>query len=616
MASPGAHVIHPEVPEFAVLVLDGSRHPALNAAADSGVIYRSSASSLLQGIENEPSNNYTQLYSACSTPANELLETANKYLKKREQPLLKLGDLNGWKDVENSMLLACDTIDDLSDKDRSTIGFTGKVKSAFRALCQRAEIGLTFTSMVPSEMPCSSVLCGGLKAVFTALQRSHNYREDVYKAIEDIPYILNDHALDISVGAQDGELHRRNAALYVALFRLMQHILVWFVKNPLVTGMKFLVSPQGFSDALKDKSADVTKAVARFEKHALILRNKRSDRMMNDLHYWMAYNAGRTRRDGDLVRDQCNVLEKMHQLLQPMHDRVMEEGAQRQRQLELSLHESVDGAQELRESLLLELAYEKRLRDHDCQEILSIRRGFGSRLDTDRITLVQTSSQLQAWISISDSSLLLVDGGSSTSSGPEISYVAARVVESALALSKQTSTSNHSNTKLSVMPLAFFCSQHRDRRHDTHARPRGLAKALLAQLIDQFTGLSLKELQAYQNNLEADNTESICRALRRVLKKLPDNCIVVLVLEGIDILMEDKTRVALRHIIQSLVRTHGGKHAAMLKFLFTCTTSARPIEDLFREWVILRVPRVSSSSGSYRSLLWKDSGSLGSLGGL
>ncbi|XXG99265.1 hypothetical protein Hte_005602 [Hypoxylon texense] len=226
MVSPFVDGIHPEVPEFAVVMLDGSRHPALNAAAGSGVIYHSDANSR-QEAEADSSDH------VCALPANELIATANKYLKKREQPLLIVGDLNSWTDVENSMLSACKTIDALSDQDRSTVGFTGKVKSAFRALCERAEIGLTFTSMVPSELPCSSVLCGGLKTIFTALQRSHNYREDVYRAIEDIPYTLNDHALDITIHVQDGELHRRNAALYVALFRLMQHLLTWFVKNPI-----------------------------------------------------------------------------------------------------------------------------------------------------------------------------------------------------------------------------------------------------------------------------------------------------------------------------------------------------------------------------------------------
>lgn len=295
----------------------------------------------------------------------------------------------------------------------------------------------------------------------------------------------------------------------------------------------------------------------------------------------------------------------------------MKKGARRQRRLESSSHEDRTGAQELRKNIRLQLAYDERLLFDDCQEILSIRKGFGARLDADRITSVQTNSQLQAWMSINNSSLLLVDGGCSTSNSSEISYVAAQVIESVLALSKQQMDTSHQNSSgVSIMPLAFFCSQHRNRRHDVYGRPKGLVKVLLAQLIDQFPGLSPKELQAYQSDLDTDNVENICRFVRMVIKKLPANRIVVLVLEGIDVMMEDKTKESLRHIVDTLVSTHRGKHAATLKFLFTCTTSSGPIEDLFQEWDILRVPRVSSSPGSYRGLLWKDSGNLGRLGGV
>ncbi|XXG99266.1 hypothetical protein Hte_005603 [Hypoxylon texense] len=372
--------------------------------------------------------------------------------------------------------------------------------------------------------------------------------------------------------------------------------------------MKFLVSPQGFSEALKDRISDVTRAAARFEKHALNLRNLRSDDTIK-LQHWMAYKLHKTSEDVAIVRARCEVLENLANFLQRSHDEVMERGARRQRRLEAGSHKDTEGAQKLRNDLLQDLAYEKRLINDDCQDILDIRKGFGTRLDTDRIISAQSSSQLQAWLSINDSSLLLVEGGCSTSSNSEISYVAAQVVESVLELSKNSST-------VPIMPLAFFCSQHRNRRRDVYGRPQGLAKALLSQLIDQFTGLSSEELQACQNNLDTDDIESICKVFRRIMKKLPSNWIVVLVLEGIDIMMEDKTRDQLRYITQSLVRTHGGKHAATLKFLFTCTTSSRPIDDLFQEWDVLRIPRVLSSPGSYRGLLWKDSGNLGSLGGI
>ncbi|KAI1460701.1 hypothetical protein F4805DRAFT_372674 [Annulohypoxylon moriforme] len=600
---------HPEIPEFAVMALDGSRHPSLNGAAGSGVIYRSGADRQ-QVAADSSHHNYKELYSPCFAPANELILTANKYLKKRDQPLLKLGELNNWIDVENSMVSACNTLDTLSSKDHDTSGFTGKIKWAFRALCQKAEMGSTFVSMVPNEVPCSSVLCGGLKAVFTALERSHNYREDVYKAIEDIPYIINDHAVYIEIHAEDEELHRRSAALYVALFQLMQHILLWFVKNPVVTGMKLLFTPQGFAEGLKDRMADIKRTAARFEKHALFLRNLRHDESIK-LQHWMAGKIGETSENLALIRSRCEALETMCKFLQQPHRGIMERGARRQRQLELA-YEDTPSAEEVRNKLLQELAFDEYLLINDCSNLLNVRKGSGSGLDTERILAMQNHPQLQAWMSLNRSSVLLVDGGCAVPSDSEISYVSAQIVESMLQLSKQAGYSN-STSNVFVLPLAFFCSRHRNRRRDIFGRPKGLVVALLSQLIDRFHGFGAKHLQACQNDLANDDIESVCKAFKRLIKRLPATSIVVLVLEGIDVLMEDKTRSALRYILHSLLGTHGGKNAATLKFLFTCTNSSEPVVDLFEEWDILRIPRVLQTRGSYRNFEWKDTGNLESL---
>ncbi|OTA66653.1 hypothetical protein K449DRAFT_420314 [Hypoxylon sp. EC38] len=615
MVLPSTSYPNPEVPEYIVTVLDGRQHPALDGTARSGVIYRSNASYEQDARVHSSDSGHKELYTVCLAPANELIITANKYFRKRGHPSLKLEDFNNWADVEKSMVSACNALDALSSQDRSTRGFTGKIKSAFRALCQKAEIGLTFASMVPTEMPCGSVLCGGLKAVFTALERSHNYREDVYKAIEDIPYIINDHAVYIDIHVEDEELHRRNAALYVALFLLMQHILLWFVENPVVTGIKLLASPQGFAEGLKNRVAEVTRAAARFEKHALFLRNQRNDESIK-LQHWSAYKLSKNGEDLSLILARCAALEDMTRFLQQAHHEVMEWGKQKLNRLESGSYKGISSAEEFRENFLRELAYDKRLLDDDCNDLLSIRKGSGSGLDAERIFSMQRHLQLQAWMSLDDSSILLVNGGCELSTNLEISYVAAQIVESVRQLSeKQHRRSDYGdNSDVSVLPLAFFCSRHRNRRKDIFGKPKGVIKALLSQLIDQFHRFGAKELQACQSELAADDIESVCRGFRKMIKYLPATSIIVLVLEGIDVLMEEKTRSALRYILQSLVELHRGKHAATLKFLFTCTTSSEPIGDLFGEWDTLRLPRVLRSVGSYRNLMWKDSDNLSVLG--
>lgn len=287
---------------------------------------------------------------------------------------------------------------------------------------------------------------------------------------------------------------------------------------------------------------------------------------------------------------------------------VMERGERKQRRLELALKDT-PSAEEVRNDLLKELAFDDYLLINDCSSILNIRKGSGSGLSADRILTMQNHPHLQAWMSLNRSSVVLVHGGCVVPSSCEISYVCAQIVESMMQLSKQAGHDKSAHSVI-ITPLAFFCSQHRNGRRDAFGRPKGLIMALLSQLIDQFHGFDAKQLQLCQNDLANNDIESVCKAFRRLIKQLPAASIVVLVLEGIDVLIEEKTRGALRYILHSLLEIYRRKHVATLKFLFTCTTSSEPVVDLFEEWDVLRIPRVLQSRGSYRNFMWKDSGSL------
>jgi hypothetical protein len=53
----------------------------------------------------------------------------------------------------------------------------------------------------------------------------------VYRTLEDLPSRLKDLAADVKLHDRDEDIHRRAAALYVAAFNLLNHILHWFLKN-------------------------------------------------------------------------------------------------------------------------------------------------------------------------------------------------------------------------------------------------------------------------------------------------------------------------------------------------------------------------------------------------
>lgn len=152
---------------------------------------------------------------------------------KRKIPCLDLTISHSWRDVEESVLDACKSLEMLSAEDKSiSPGFTGKLQKAFGRLCSNAGAGTTLANLVPTGSYCS-VLCGGLKIIFNALEQTGQYRQEVYNALEELSFILNDHAALLELHCRDEKLHRRIASLYTAIYQLMEVILSGFLKRAL-----------------------------------------------------------------------------------------------------------------------------------------------------------------------------------------------------------------------------------------------------------------------------------------------------------------------------------------------------------------------------------------------
>ncbi|KAK8113114.1 hypothetical protein PG984_013640 [Apiospora sp. TS-2023a] len=591
---------HPEVPEFVVVGLEGHRHPALSATPRSGVIFQSASitSTHTQRAETDDSDaNRNELYALCFKAAGELIATANKYSRKRSLQLLSITDVHTWEEVDTAMLAACDSLERLATKDKDTSGFAGKMKSAFRALCQRANIGINFTNLVPQDFPGGSVLCGGLKMIFTALQSSSIYREDVYRAIEDLPFTINDHAAYIRLDKQDEDLHRRNAALYAALFQLLECILSWFAKNPVATSMKMLVQPQGFAEALKMKQANVQRAASRFEKHALWLQNQRHSDSI-ELQHWMAYELYRTREDVSVIRARCEVLESFTQFLQQAHQSYTLAALLDPESSRVRKGTRRRSAAELRSTFLRDAEYEPALIEQDVGHILRLRSGSRQELDEDRVVELHDHPQFRAWLSVDESSVLFVQGLSDQPQNREITFVAAQVTEMAKRIHL-----NPAEASIRVIPLAFFCSEHSTSRRDRLGHPNALIWMLLLQLIDYYQEFSSSRLEKGLATTGGGETEKVCAAFESLVGHLSSNVIVLMVLEGVDSFLHPSIRDELIDIVEFLsqlpVESPG---RSKLKILCTSTTSADLLEDIFREDQILRMPNTSRTTSGLRNI--------------
>lgn len=183
---------------------------------------------------NAKIRDYDEVYKGCVEARDSLIQTANKYRKKLNQPPLELAETHTWDEVDQSVQLACLEIT-AQDKKQATRA-TDRVRKAFRSLCRHAGVGQTVVSLLPGDaLGLSNVICGGFKVIFSAMQQAAVYRETIFKALEELPVILED-ASEISkttVFKDSEKLHQRRAQLFIAIFGALRHILLWFVKNSL-----------------------------------------------------------------------------------------------------------------------------------------------------------------------------------------------------------------------------------------------------------------------------------------------------------------------------------------------------------------------------------------------
>ncbi|KAK0624319.1 hypothetical protein B0T14DRAFT_565599 [Immersiella caudata] len=544
------------------------------------------------------------LYECCVPARDSLLVMVNKYRRKLKLPALSASTEHSWTDVDTELQSACTAMEAVAARDSDFSGSVGKLRRAFRMLCHQAGCGNTFVSLIPNDaFGFSSMLCGGLKVIFTGLYQTALYREEVYRTLEDLPYILADHStpLSLPVCGEDEELHRRTALMYVSVFKLLEHLLGWFAKNTFVTRMKLIVDP-GFSDNLKERVAEVKLRAQRWERRALRLSMQNQNAAVQlQIHNTVAQsriddNVQKILNRTEEIEDRLSrskILESLdsflHVIVSTLDKRL--ESSQPTRQAKL-----LAGA-DTRAAILEDFQYEPDLMPSDCAAVLScLNQGHHSRsrLNGTRIVLLQKNPRLQAWLTMDESSLLLVNGRTRAQPHSEATVVSAQIFQRLLDVAGDVE-----NRSTILVPLAIFCGQHRDARRDPNGNPAEAAMSLLLQLVDRagtrVPAAVLKKCRAETTPL---NIASICASLERILLSLSSKVIVVLLVDGIKFFTNpDERRDQTRDLVERLAAVFRKKTKAILKLLFSSPTRSEFIEDLFEDGEILSLARDLPQSG-------------------
>lgn len=99
------------------------------------------------------------------------------------------------------------------------------------------------------------------------------------------------------------------------------------------------------------------------------------------------------------------------------------------------------------------------------------------KVQSNRLQAIQGNPRVRAWLSLDSPSLLLVNGSSTSHLDLSTSFFSAKIMDTLV----QQASQPHKN--IEIIPLAYFCGQHKNYSKDAAAHPAELAMSLLLQLV-------------------------------------------------------------------------------------------------------------------------------------
>lgn len=197
------------------------------------------------------------------------------------------------------------------------------------------------------------------------------------------------------------------------------------------------------------------------------------------------------------------------------------------------------------------------------------------QLQPHRLRALQDNPRIKAWLSLDNSSLLLVNGNSNSPQDLSTAFFSAKIVNTLIHHGSQP------RRNIEIIPLAYFCGQHQDYQSDIAASPAGLAMSLLLQLVDAHKDFESEVLQGCLEEIVPDDLESILNSLATLLGRLPLEAIVFVIIDGVEHFSRpDERRIRFCEVVSRLVRLFREQQGAKVKLLFTSAQEAGVLEDM------------------------------------
>ena len=313
------------------------------------------------------------------------------------------------------------------------------------------------------------------------------------------------------------------------------------------------------------------------------------------LQYWATYNQASIHKQLQTIEhriteeraSRVDVLEKLNPLLNHIMDALYEREGPGSHHKAPKLLPDIDP-----DHILAHFLYDLDLVRDDCAALAKgANRSGRTSHDASRLTALQTHPRLRAWLTLDEPSLLLLNGRAESRPDSEVSLFTARVFQQLLVHHETHSDQKEGDAR--IIPLGFFCGQHRDWQRDDNGNPEELAMSLLLQLIDRGRDvLDSAVLRQCYERLRPGDVASICVMLESLILSLGPGVVVIMVVDGLRFFAQPRERSnGTKDVVTRLVGLYRDRPAATLKFLFASPTMSEFVEELFTDEEVLELPR-------------------------
>ncbi|KAI7509194.1 hypothetical protein KC347_g5474 [Hortaea werneckii] len=503
---------------------------------------------------------------------------------------LRLSAHHQWDDVIGA-------IDVLSKTQAERKDFWSSLRNKLHWFGQNSSVFQQWSGLLPTQSNYFSVMCGGLKLIFTAAGRLQKIRDWIRDALLELPGLL--YSTDKTLDAFDDEqLHICSRQLMGKAFESLHWIIRELTRSAMKKGIMAGLKQENYAKNLRDSLDDVKNLSEQFRRIADACAHEKLgeiDRTTSGIRQDVrtAYVGTSVQIEGGVnqilsaLRSGFSlILDKRYPLIEqiPISPRVTSKADQERRRAKI------------RSIVCRSLNVDAALVEDSLRETLASIWTADSH-EQDRMHYLVADPQLADWVTSGSSAVLLINEASD--------HIPAKLVDAVRSANQSPRTRDQPPT-LCIFHLG---GQSFYEQSFGSKRPNGVLSSMIYQLLDSGLDLDAKFLRDMLRDCEILSFDQLWSAFEQLMSQVPPQLQIFCVLGNLGD-FEDMWEAEITALTKNLVdlarggMTNETGQRYALKVLLTCATPSRVVHHLLQPSEILDMPEKVPAVGEFSDRAW------------